>query len=112
MESASQRGFRRRLSKAGIDISEGVLWTVRGPNRRIDKNRIVPSRGKQHWAQGWIRDSEVEIVDAIAHVDWLRDKVASHAVKPLTPSLSPYDVVNTQHLARRVLLGALGFWKR
>jgi hypothetical protein len=47
-----------------------------------------------------VRDGHVAMIDAIAHADWLRDKVAAHAAKGLTPSLSPYDVVNVQHLAR------------
>jgi hypothetical protein len=105
--------LEERLSSAGIDIRETLLWTLRGPNSRLNVKRPIPSRGKQRWAYGWVRDCEVELLDAIAHVDWLRDKVASHSAKVLlSQSLSPYDVVNAQHLARRVLLGALGFWRR
>jgi hypothetical protein len=105
--------LEERLSKAGIDIGEPLLWTVRGPNSRLKVKRPIPSRGKQRWAYGWVRDCEVELLEAIAYVDWLRNKVASHSAKVLlSQSISPYDVVNTQHLARRVLLGTLGFWRR
>jgi hypothetical protein len=56
-------------------------------------------------------DSEIPVIDAIAYAEWLRSGVASHAVNDLTPVLSPYDVINVQHVARRLLLETLGFWR-
>jgi hypothetical protein len=102
-----------RLASAGVDLSEHLLWTTRGPRRRLDGRRQIPPAGnKYRWSRRWIRDVPVSVVDAIAYVDWLRDKAASHSVKDITQSLSPYDVTNAQHLARRVLLEVLGFWRR
>ena len=106
--------LERRLTAAGVDLTEPLLWTIRGPSRRrLDtKRRVAVAGAKYSWSRGWIRDAPVQLIDAIAHVDWLRDKVASHGVKNLTKSLSPYDVTNTQHLARRLVLEVLGFWRR
>jgi len=103
--------LEKRLEKAGIDINETILWTVPGPKRKTEKRREIPVFNKAPWARGPIRDSEIALVDAIAYSDWLRDCVASHGFKDLTKILSPYDVVNVQHLARRLLLEVLGFWR-
>ena len=100
-----------RLSRAGVDLDEPILWTLRGPKRKTERKREVPSLSRALWAGGPVRDSDLELVDAIAYSDWLRDCVASHGVKELTKVLSPYDVVNVQHLARRLLLEALGYWR-
>ena len=100
-----------RLLKAGINIDDSILWTVRGPIRKIERKREIPVLCKAPWAIGPVRDCEVEVTDAIAYADWLRDWVASHSVKNLTRILTPYDVVNVQHLARRLLLESLGFWR-
>ena len=51
-----------------------------------------------------------DLVDAISYASWLRSKVASHNTKALTRGLSPYDVVNVQHLARRLLIEVLGIF--
>lgn len=99
-----------RLSGAGVDLEEPILWTLRGAKRKTERKREVPTLSKAPWAGGPVRDSEVEIIDAIAYADWLRGCVASHGVKQLTKVLSPYDVVNVQHLARRLLLEILGYW--
>ena len=107
-----RRNLENRLIAAHINLSERLLWTIRGPRRRLDVRRPIPSRGKYRWSIGWVRDCAVELVDAIAHVDWLRNKVASHSVRNLTKGLSPYDVVNAQHLGRRLILQTLGFWRR
>jgi hypothetical protein len=56
-----------------------------------------------------VRDRKVALVDAIAYSDYLRDCVAADGAKPLTRSLSPYDVVNVQDAARFLLLASLGF---
>jgi hypothetical protein len=100
-----------RLQNAGVNLSETILWTMRGPKRRIEKKRPVPAKGKATWSAWTVRDSELHISDAIAYADWLRDCVASHSVKHLTRGLSPYDVVNVQHLARRLILESLGYWR-
>jgi hypothetical protein len=98
-----------RLRRQGIDPAEELLWTVRGPARRIERRRPLPAGTSPSWAGGPVRDRKVAVVDAIAYSDFLRDCVAAHGAKPLTRSLSPYDVVNVQHVARFLLLASLGF---
>jgi hypothetical protein len=100
-----------RLSQAGINLTETILWTARGPKRKIERARAVESVRKAPWSAWTVRDLEVEVVDAIAHADWLRSCVASHGTKDLTRVLSPYDVVSVQGLARRLILESLGFWR-
>jgi len=100
-----------RLEKANIDLKETILWTIRGPMRNIERKRGIPILEKAPWARGPVRDAEIKIIDAIAYSDWLRDCVASHGVKALTKVLSPYDVVNVQHLTRRLLLETIRYWQ-
>ena len=101
--------LQARLRDHGIDPAEELLWTVRGPVRRIEKSRPLPPGTSPSWAGGPVRDRKVALVDAIAYSDYLRDWAAAHVVNPLTRSLSPYDVVNVQHVARFLLLASLGF---
>ena len=100
-----------RLRKAGVDLAESILWTMRGTKRRTEKARPIPFQTKAPWSAWEVRDSDVHISDAIAYADWLRDCVASHTIKDLTLSLSPYDVINVQHLARRLVLESLHYWR-
>ena len=59
-----------------------------------------------------MRDVFVEVVDAIAHVSWLRSRVAAHRMdESLVKVLSQYEVANAQFLARRLLLEKMGFWR-
>jgi hypothetical protein len=98
-----------RLENGGIDISETFLWTLRDTPTRIEKTRPPAVKSKAPWAYWKVRDSEVELVDAIAYASWLRSKISAHGLNDLSESLSYYDVANTQHLARRLLLERLGF---
>lgn len=103
-----------RLRAAGVSLDETLLWTIRGSDTSIQRRRPVPVASRARWAGGLVvRDGQVELVDAIAYADWLRDKIAAHGVnKELTPSLSPYDVVNVQHVARRLIMEVLCGWRR
>lgn len=105
-----KHNLEQRLTKAGINIKETIPWILRGSKRGIEARRPVPITTKASWASGIVRDSELEIIDAIAYSAWLRSCIASHGVKDLTKVLSPYDVFNVQNLARRLLLESLGFW--
>jgi len=103
--------LEERLSKAGVDLKEPILWLARGPQRKIEKRREIPDGTNAPWSASIVRDTEIPIIDAIAYAEWLRSGVASHAVNDLTPVLSPYDVINAQHVARRLLLETLGSWR-
>jgi len=100
-----------RLKKSGIDLNELLLWNVRGTTRRIDKERPPIAVSKPYRSSLSVRDVEVSIIDALNDVSWIRNKASAHGVSHLTPSLSPYDVANVQHLARRLIMESLGFWK-
>jgi hypothetical protein len=106
-----KQDLEQRLIKSGVDLRESILWTVRGPKRKIETRRPIPVKAKAPWSAWIVRDSELNVIDAVAYADWLRDCVASHGVKDLTRVLSPYDVINVQYLARRLLLESLGFWR-
>jgi len=105
--------LEQRLVAAGVSLTDPILWTIRGPRTRIQRQRQVLISAKVRWAAGaMVRDSDVALIDAIAYADWLRDKIATHAAKGLTPSLSPYDVINVQHVARRLIMEVLGLWRQ
>jgi hypothetical protein len=104
--------LQSRLDLAGVELTETVPWFLRGTPTRIEKKRRPRSLGKQKWARCSVRDCKVNVVDAIAHASWLRSHVSSHRFSKHITSLSVYDVANVQHLARRLILERLGFWKR
>lgn len=103
--------LENRLIGSGIDIHELFLWSVRGTPRKIDKKRSPKVISRPYRTGMSVRDVEVRIIDAINDASWLRSKISAHGFGQLTPSLSPYDVANVQHLARRLILESLGFWK-
>lgn len=98
-----------RLKKAGIDITDTFLWTMRDTPTKIEKARFPDIETKANWAYLKIRDSEIQLIDAIAYASWLRSKISAHKLNELTGSLNYYDVANVQHLARRLLLEKWGF---
>ena len=106
-----KKELESRLTQAGIGLSETVLWTIRDTPTKIERTRSLDIRSKARWSNWKVRDSEVEIVDAIAYASWMRSKVSAHRLRELAQSLSYYDVSNIQHLARRLLLEVLGFWR-
>jgi hypothetical protein len=103
--------LENRLRAHRIDLSERVIWHLRGPPTRLQKKRPPRTTGKYPWTRGFVRDQAVEVIDAIADASWLRSKVSSHRLSDRASALSVYDVVNVQHLARRLLLEHLGFWR-
>jgi hypothetical protein len=105
-----KRELEDRLKAKSVNYGEPLIWVRRSANRKIEKKRDVPSANRCPWKYGNVRDCEIELVDAIAYADWLRDRVASHGFKGLMKRLSPYDVVNVQHLTRRLILEYLDFW--
>jgi hypothetical protein len=100
-----------RLKNAGIDLSETFLWILRDTPTRIERRRPLDIESRAPWAGLKVRDSEIALIDAIAYVSWLRSQVSAHSLRDLAASLSYYDVLNAQHLARRLLLEKLGFWR-
>lgn len=101
-----------RLTSAGIDLRERVLWSLGGPRTLIEKKRVPEVVHKATWAKYQVRDGMMEVIDAINYVSFLRSKISAHrADRRLIRVLSVYDVANAQHLARRLLLETMGFWR-
>jgi hypothetical protein len=101
-----------RLIKAGIVINDPIPWNVRGPIKTLEKRRPPKAIGKAPWAYGFVRDCEVNLIDAISDLSWIRSKISAHKVDEDIKKLSVYDVANAQHLARRIILESLGFWRK
>jgi hypothetical protein len=103
--------LEKRLKQAGVNLKDHFPWDLRGKPTRVEKAKRLPSQGKCSWAKGpYVRDCELEIIDAINIASFLRSKVSSHKMNKLCSSLTSYDVENVKHLARRLLLSQLGLW--
>ncbi len=108
---AVKKDLQERLIKRGINLSERILWHLRDTPTRIERLRKPPGLQKCEWARFRVRDMYLDVIEAIAYASWLRSKVSAHRLSMLAKSLTIYDVANVQHLARRLLLETLGFWR-
>lgn len=111
-----KRDLEERLAKAHIDINRTFDWDIRGPKTRLEKGRKTKPLGRASWAYGMVRSVEVQLIDAIADLSWLRSCIAAHRFSDhkegnLVSLLSPYEVSNAQLLARRLILESMGFWE-
>ena len=97
-----KKDLQERLAKAGINLSEPILWHLRDTPTRIERTRKPPVLQKTEWAGFKVRDVYLDIVEAIAYASWLRSKISAHRLSALAKSLTVCDVANVQHLARRV----------
>ena len=102
--------LERRLISARINLKEKLLWTLRETPTKIERTRKPPGT-QTEWVRYRVRDEYWNVIDAIAYASWLRSKIATHKLPAIAKSLSIYDVANVQHLARRLLLETLGFWR-
>ena len=106
-----KRDLQERLTNAGINLSEPVLWHLRDTPTRIERVRKPLGLQKCEWARFRVRDMYLDIIEAIAYASWLRSKISAHRLPTLARSLTICDVANVQHLARRLLLETLAFWR-
>ena len=97
--------LEKRLTAAGINLSEHLLWHLRDTPTKIERERKPVVQQKTEWASYKVRDVYVNVIDAIAYASWLRSKVSAHRLSKLAKSLTIYDVANVQHLTRHLLLG-------
>ena len=102
--------LEERLRRAGIDLTDDQLWTLRGPKTRIERDRPPPSAGKPSWSRGSVRDVNVLLIDALALASWLRSWTTTHRFSDKARSLTVYDAHNVQSLARRLIMEKFGFW--
>jgi hypothetical protein len=104
--------LERRLRRGHINLADRCLWNLRGPRTRIELKRAPEIVKAAVWARHSVRDGEMEVIDAINYVNWIRNAVSAHGFSYDTVKLlSVYDVANAQFLARRLLLETMGFWR-
>jgi hypothetical protein len=106
-----RKDLEERLTKGRINLLEHILWHLRDTPTKIERKRSPVRIRKCEWAGFKVRDVYLDVVEAIAYASWLRSRVSSHALGRLARSPTIYDVANVQHLARRLLLETLGFWR-
>jgi hypothetical protein len=103
-----KKDLENRLRKAGIILQKKIAWVRRGKPTKIEKAKQPLSQKKCSWARGpYVRDCEIEVIDAINIASFLRSKISSHKLGDLVLSLTSYDVENVRHLAGRLLFACL-----
>lgn len=105
-----------RLTKAKVDLEEQFLWNVRGPRTSLEMlkpRQVHLDAVLAPWCRWHVRDQFVSVVDAIAHLSWIRSHVCSHRLNTTRVGLlSAYDVANAQMISRRLIFESLGLWRR
>ena len=110
-----RKDLEERLKKGGINTQELFSWILRSTPTNIERHLLKSGKlkpvKKSSWARRDVRDSEIELIDAILLVSNLRSAISSHKFSKFVESLSIYDVSNANYLARRLLRERLGFWR-
>lgn len=101
----------KRLKKAGVAPSENVIWYLRGTPTRIERTYGQPPGDKATWSYSDIRDTMVNVCDAILCASTLRSRISAHRLPKLAASLTSYDVASIQDLVARLILMKLGFYR-
>jgi len=104
-----RQALESKLKNAGIDLTELVVWHIRGGKTRLELDRPPKIVKMCPWSSHQIRDCEIEMADAIADLRALRSQVAAHDLKHQAKNLSVHDVANAQLVARRLILESMGF---
>lgn len=107
---AALADITRRLAAAHVAERQIVYWHRRGSTRRHERRKELAVARIGRWSEGPIRDVEVLIPDALDHARWIRNQLTGHRIGATARSLSPYEVVNVQGLARILLLSATRAW--
>jgi hypothetical protein len=98
-----RREIESRLTSLGVNLEETLVWHVRGSPTKLEAARTIPAVRSAPWFRHPIRDLEVNVVEAIAYLRWLRARAGAHDVTKMAYLLSIHDVANAQSLARRLL---------
>lgn len=102
-----QKDLEERLKKAKIYTSKKAYWNLRSRPTKVHPTNKLQLIGKASWAKYSIRDSAIEIIDAISYCSWLRSKILAHKLSDSYLSISIYDVANVNFLMRQILLDIL-----
>lgn len=101
--------LKTRLTGAGIDPDRTIDWVVRGDKSEVEVHPIRDSLAA-YSDGGEVRDLELSLPDAINRCEHLRNFMTAHAFSSSTPRLGPYEVYNTQQVARFLMLSTCGMW--
>jgi hypothetical protein len=108
--------LEQRLARSGVDVGVPINWQIRGNKTKLEteKPRQIQRTSKlSPWSRWKVRDRLVDIVDAIAHLSWLRSHVSSHRMNTSRANLlTMYDVTNGQFLSRRLILESVGMLRQ
>lgn len=96
--------LENRLISAKINLNNKAYWNLRSRPTNIHPTDKLQLIGKASWAKYSVRDSKIEIIDAIAYCSWLRSKILAHKLNNDFLSISVYDVANVNFLIRQILL--------
>lgn len=99
--------LEKRLTNSKIKLDEKLTWHLRSTPTKIERLKKPIVGNKKKWSTFSIRDSEIDISEAILYASWLRSKIASHKLNNAFTSLSIYDVTNINFLDRHLLLNIL-----
>lgn len=102
-----KKDIENRLLKSKIDINKKLSWNLRTKPTKVHPKNKLQLIEKASWAKYFIRDSTIEIIDAISYSSWLRSKIIAHKFNDDFLSISIYDVANVNFLVRRILLDKL-----
>lgn len=101
--------LKTRLTGAGIDPDRTIDRVVRGDKSEVEVHPIRDSLAA-YSDGGEVRDLELSLPDAINRCEHLRNFMTAHAFSSSSPLLGPYEVYNTQQVARFLLLSKCGLW--
>ena len=96
-----------RLSKAGIPLEKEIIWLVRNSPTRVERASPPPEGRRASWAKHNVRDRHTSILEGLAQARWIRSRVSAHGSSALSKSLTAYDVLNVQGLARYLIMCTL-----
>jgi hypothetical protein len=105
---AVKEDWETRARAEGIEKGRKQVWLARGQKSRVERARPYPSGETLCWTGGQNRDRKIDLFEAIAHADWLRDKAAAHALSKISSGIKMLDVDNIQGLVRRLILETTG----
>ncbi|WP_298127157.1 hypothetical protein [Brevundimonas sp.] len=100
--------LRERLSAAGVDPDEEVVWIARGAPTLVERRVAPPSGKRASWARWKVRDRLVPLTEAVLLSARIRHRASSHATKSETRALTPVDLLNVHATCRALLLGVAG----
>jgi|GEM_PF-6309417 len=98
-----------RLEESGIERDRTIDWMIRGEKSEVEVHPLRPTLAEYSDGET-IRDRELSLPDAINSCEYLRNFMTAHAFSSSTPRLGPYEVYNTQQVARFLILSKCGLW--